>query len=179
LTACGDGATKKLTNQLNSSYDYDGKEMELTGFIYTFHGAMVSGDMVRVGLFNVAGQTSGAVATLKIKFGKDANGIYIPEKYHGSDIEIYDNTGEKHGYLTKCTVKGTVRYTNKNWKENLEKTDDPASEKNPLANSETFKKMREKTVANAKKAAEEREKKTGDPNDYSFEMTVNEISVAK
>ena len=30
-----------------------------------------------------------------------------------------------------------------------------------------------------KKLVKEREKKTGDPNDYTFEITVNEISVAK
>jgi hypothetical protein len=52
LTACGDGATKKLVKHLNSSYDYDGREVELSGYIFTFHGAMARGDVMRFLLQN-------------------------------------------------------------------------------------------------------------------------------
>ena len=174
LTSCGDSATNKLVAELNSSYTNDGKEVELTGYIFTSHIAIVSGDVVKVGLYNVAGQTDGEIAEIKIKFGKEANHIFIPEKYRGNEIEIYDNTGEKHGYLQKITVKGTVHYTNKDW------------EKETVAKEETGnnikifgKKSAAEKAEEAKQAAEKRKKETGDSNDYSFEFSVSEISVAK
>jgi len=175
ITSCGDSATKKFVKELNTSYTNDGKEVELTGYIFTFHGAMVWGDLVKVGLYNVAGQTDGAIATLKIKFGKEANQIFIPEKYHGNEIEIYDNTGKKHGYLQKITVKGIVHYTNKNWKEKLEQ--EKEGKKDMFSNNPAMQKVREKSLNQAEEAAQEREKKTGDPNDYSFEVLVSEMLV--
>ena len=179
MTACGDGATKKLVKELNSSYTNEGKEVELKGYIFTFHGAMVWGDRVRVGLYNVAGQTDGAIAPIKMKFGQEANSIFIPEKYRGNDIEIYDNAGEKHGYLKRFTVKGVVHYTNKDWKEKLEKEKEKEGKKDMPSNNPAVQKMRENSLSKAEEAAKEREKKTGDPNDYSFEITVSEISTAK
>ena len=177
LVSCGDSATNKLVKELHSSYANDGKEVELTGYIFTFHGAMVWGDEVNVGLYNVAGQTNDEIATMKLKFGKEANNIFIPQKYRGSDIEIYDNAGKKYGYLQKFTVKGVVHYTNKNWKEKLEQQKE--GKNGMFSKSPTFQKMRESSLSKAEENAKEREKKTGDPNDYSFEVIVNDISVAK
>jgi len=179
LIACGDGATKKLVKELNSSYDNDGKEVELVGYVTISSGrgggTMVMNGKITVGLANSNWQQKqDAFAYAKINFGQEPNSMWLPEKYQLSDVEIYDSNGQKHDVNTEFTIKGTVHYTNKDWK--LLQTDKPAG---MFANSDVFNKMKEKSANESKKAAEDREKKTGDPNDYSFEIIVNQISVAK
>jgi len=178
LSGCGDGATKKLVKELNSSYTNDGKKVELTGYITRNGPAIVSDDRVRVDLtYSNVQQSQNAFAQALVKFGKEPNSIFIPEKFRLEDIEIYDSNGQKHGVNTEFNIKGTVHYTHKDWKENLEQKQ--GDKKDMFSNNPAFQKMRENSKNEAENAKAEREKKTGDPNDYSFEIIVNEISVAK
>ena len=178
LSSCGDGATKKLVKELNSSYSNDGKDIELTGYITRNGPAIVSNGKTRVDLtYSNMQQSSDAYAQAQMTFGKEPNSIYIPEKFRLEDIEIYDSNGQKHGVNTEFNIKGMVHYTNKDWKEKLEQKQE--DKKDMFSNNPAFQKMRENSKNEAENDRAEREKKTGDPNDYSFEIIVREISVAK
>lgn len=179
MTACGgsvgmDPQTQETLAKLNSSYDLDGQEVELTGYLGVPHAAFIIGDAVRVGLHSIAGQkgTQNRIADAKVNFGKAPNSYYAPENYTGSSIEIYDSEGNKHGYLTSVKVKGTVNYTRKEWKSQL-------IEMPPSDVLVGLDKLKAQRVEKLKKDAEERQKATGDPNDYTFELTITEISPAK
>jgi len=175
MTSCGGGdkATTKLLKELNSSYNYDGKEATLTGYLTYNSGAMIVHGKTTPALRHSNWQKEG-FARPEINFGKEPNCVWIPDKFRLEDIEIYDSNGEKHGVNTKVTLKGTVRYTNKEW----EKATVAEEEKSGGMKIFGAKSAAEK-AEEAKKAAEERRKKTGDPNDYSFTFQATAISVAK
>gem|GEM_PF-887294 len=183
LTSCGgDNATNKLVKELNSSYTNDGKEVELVGYIAIVSGraggTSVNNGKITVGLTNSNWQQKqDAFAQAKINFGKDSNSLWLPEKFLLSDVEIYDSKGQKHDVNTKLAIKGIVHYTNKDWENALKQEQE--GKKDMFSNNPAFQKMREKSLNEDKAAAKAREKKTGDPNNYSFEISVNEISVAK
>jgi len=178
LSSCGDGTTNKLVKELNSSYTNDGKEVTLTGYVAISSGRMIIDNKVGVSLTNSNWkQEQNAFAQAKMNFGQEANSIWMPEKFQLKDIEIYDSTGQKHDVNTKFNLKGIVHYTHKDWKENLEQKQE--DKKDMFSNNPVMQKMREKSKNDAENAQAEREKKTGDPNDYSYEIIVNEISVAK
>jgi len=139
---------------------------------------MIIDNKVKVSLTNSNWQQEqNALAQAKINFGQEPNSIWMPEKFKLDDIEIYDSAGQKHDVNTKFNLRGIVHYTNKNWKEDLEKKQE--DKKDMFSNNPAFQKMRENSKNEAENAKAEREKKTGDPNDYTFEIIVNEISVAK
>lgn len=178
LAACGDNATKETVKKLNSSYDYDGKEVELVGYVAIVSGraggTMVMNGKIAVGLVNSnMQQKQDAFADAKLNFGQEANSLWLPEKFKLSDVEIYDSNGAKHGVNTRFAIKGTVHYTHKDW------------EQETVAKEETGKmkiygiKSNAEKAEEAKQAAEERRKKTGGPNDYSFVFEATSISVAK
>lgn len=169
LSACSiDSASKKLSKQLHSSYDKDGQQVELAGFLALSKTEFIKGGVLTVGLDNVAGQSTGSLATIKIKFGQGANMVYMPEKFKLSDLEIYDNAGNKHdGYLTEIKITGTVKYTNKNWKESIDRKN-----KGGIGAS-----LAAKTKKRAQAAADKREEEKGDPNDYSFYIVVDKIEI--
>lgn len=171
MASCGgaDKQTKELVGKLGSSYDLDGQEVEMTGYLSVPRSVLVMNDVITLGLHNTAGQSDGELARLKVKFGKGANHYYIPEKYSGSDVEIYDADGNEHGYLTRVTIKGTVRYTNKNWDRRIKEYLDGA----PVNEDDL-------SLGQARelKAVEERRKsQNGGPNDYTFEILVDTITV--
>ena len=113
FTSCGDKQTANLVKELNSSYTYDDQDVELIGYLFPSKMTFVRGESVNVGLYSAAGQSKGELTKVAVNFGQEANSIYMPQKFSGSEVEIYDNNGEKHGYLTKVKVTGTVKYTNK------------------------------------------------------------------
>lgn len=169
LVSCGDSASKDLAKQLKSSYDKDGQQVELVGYITVRQAEIVRGGKITVGLDNVAGQPEGSLADVELNFGQGASMIYMPEKFRASDLEIYDNDGNKHGYLTEVKITGTVKYTNKNWKESVDREN---SRKGGVAAS--FKSI---SKNRAQEAADKREKETGDPNDYSFYIIGEKIEI--
>ena len=178
LSSCGDSTTNKLVKELNSSYTNDGKEVTLTGYVAISSGRMIMDNKVKVSLTNSNWQQEqNALAKAKINFGQEPNSIWMPEKFRLENIEIYDSAGQKYGVNTKFNLKGIVHYTNKDWKENL--TQKQEDKKDMFSNNPAMQKIREKSKNDDEKAKAEREKKTGDPNDYTFEIIVNEISVAK
>ncbi|MDR2498910.1 MAG: hypothetical protein LBD28_05665 [Tannerellaceae bacterium] len=178
LTACGrDSATKGVLKSLNSSYDYDGKEVELVGYIAIASGraggALVTNGKIAVGLVNSSmQQKQDAFAEASINFGQDINSLWIPEKFQLSDVEVYDANGKKFGINTKFAFKAMVHYTNKEWAKATEESQDSRKMQFGGLKSEADK------AAEAKAAAEERKKKTGDPNDYSFRLIITSISKA-
>jgi len=176
LVSCGDNATKKLVKELNSSYTYDGKEVILTGYVIYNSGALIMNGKTNVALSNSNWQQD-AFAHAEMNFGQEPNSIWMPDKFRLEDIEIYDSNGQKHGINTKFNLKGTVHYTNKDWKEQLEQQKE--GKKDMFSNNPAFQEMRKNSLSKAEEATNERKKKSGDPNDYSFKIVVSEISVSK
>ncbi|GHT22329.1 hypothetical protein FACS189430_03930 [Bacteroidia bacterium] len=180
LASCGgDSATQQVVKQLHSSYDLDGQEVQLVGYVAIASGkgggALIMNNQISVGLVNSNWQQKqDAFASANINFGQNPNCLYLPEKFQLGDVEIYDSNGQKYDVNTKFTFKAKVKYTRKDWEKETvaDETDKPKMQihgvKTPAQRAEE-----------AKKAAEERKKATGDPNDYSFKLTVVEISVAK
>jgi hypothetical protein len=176
LMSCGDSATNKIVKELNSSYDNEGKEVELTGYITVGKVEIVRDNTIGVSFVSSPTQQSQhAFAHLTVQFGKESNRIWLPEKFRLQDVEIYDSKGEKHNTNTQLTVKGTLHYTHKNWEKDLVVEELTG----PLKNNSALKKMKEDSARKNQEAAEKRKKETGDPNDYSFDIHVQEISVAK
>ena len=171
LVSCGgaDKATKEMIEKLSTSYDYDGQQVEMTGYLSVPRSILVRGDMIALGLHNSAGQSNDELAKLKVKFGKGENSYYVPEKFRGSDVEIYDATGEQHGYLTCVKVKGTVKYTNKEWNKRIQEFIDgtPYNEDD----------LSQGQVRELKDMEERKKVQNGDPNNYAFEIIVDEITV--
>ena len=172
FVACGtDSESAKVLKELSSSYENEGREVSLVGYLGVPRNILVMGEDIRLNLYNAAGQNdNNYIAALKVRFGQGPSSYYVPEKYRGSDVEIYDSNGGKHGYMTKVKVTGTVHYTNRDWEESLNR------EYSGLNNS-FLRQKHEESQAEAKKAAEEREKATGDRNDYSFELKVSTITI--
>ena len=168
--SCGDSTTKKLVKELKSGYDHNGKQVELVGYFGVPRSLMIFKETISLEFYNIAGQSGQNDAYLckinGIYFGRDKpNAFYVPEKYTGSDVEIYDSEGNKHGYRTQFKVVGTVKYTNKNWKENLDKK-----------RAEVEDAIDESNLQRLEDAVKKREDETGDPNDYSFEIEVESIT---
>ena len=151
FASCGDSATKKLAKEINSSYTHDGQQVELIGYLFPGNVVFACGERVTLGLHTAAGQSKDALVNVRVIFGQEANSVYVPEKFKGSDFEIYDSQGNKHGYLTKVKVIGTIKYTNKDWEKS--------------------------TIDGEIRRAGERKDKTGDPNDYSYRIDVDSIEI--
>lgn len=155
LASCGDSASKELAKQLSTSYDKDGQQVQLKGYFALSRAISVINGQIFLELANGAGQFEGSLGDLRVNFGKEANNIYLPDSPQFSDLEIYDNQGNKHDYNTQVTITGTVVYTDKDWEKNAESDD------------------------SLKKEAEQRKKETGDPNNYNYYINVEKIEVAK
>lgn len=166
LTACT-SASNDFAKKLHSSYDNDGQEVELSGYIALSNLELIKNGKLTLGLDNVAGQSKGSLATIEIDFGQGPNMVYMPEKFRFSDLVVYDNSGNQHGYLTEIKITGTVKYTNKNWKESIDRKSSGGIGASLAA----------KSKKRAQEAAAKREKETGDPNDYSFYIKVNKIEL--
>lgn len=176
--SCGDNESKKLSKELNSSYDKDGKKVEIKGYIALSKSLVVIDDEITVELDSKSGQEKGELASIKFKFGREANQIYIPRYFGLSDLEIYDNKSNKHNYLAKVTITGTVKYTNKAWKEFIHKEIKWPKPNDPAREMKLQVIQREKDAQlKAHNLADERKAKTGDPNDYSFYIIVEKIEV--
>jgi hypothetical protein len=175
--SCGDDATKKIVEQLDTSYDLDGRQVELTCHVASdFHDKLIMNGWTTVPLVHSPMQQQRhAFATARIRFGKDEpNCIWMPEQFRLSEVEFYDSDGGKHDFNTQFAIKATVKYTHRDW------------EKATVAEPESPKKLRiygqktnDEQAEEARMAAEERRKATGDPNDYTFELIVDEIRTVK
>lgn len=170
FSSCGDSASKELVKQLKSSYDKEGQTVELIGYPALGKLTFVKQGKMELELGNAWGQSEGSLATIELSFGKEANQGFLPEEYKFEDLEIYDKDGKKLDPQSKIKIKGKVTYTKKDWKEEIDKE----IEKNKLG-SKMVEEQQKKRKEKAKQAAEEREKETGDPNDYSFIIEVESI----
>ena len=169
----GTGTTIAL-DEVVHSYGNEGQEVEMTGYLRPGTFSMVRNNIVHVGLYTEPSRGK-ELSKVSMGFGRQAKRMYMPEKFSESDIEIYDNDNQKHDYKTKFTVKGVLKYTKKDWRNDLE-----VGELAPaVANNATLKKTRVDAAERAKKAMEKRtEEQNGDPNDYSFEIQLKSLTVA-
>lgn len=175
LSGCGsiDKETAQVLKEINSGYENEGREVTLTGYLGVPRNIVTLGNNVNINLYKIAGQNDDKhFARLEVPFGQGRNSYYVPKKYHGSDVEIYDNEGNMHGYLTKVNVTGIVRYTNKNWEEYVNEEIIKGHFDNDFSYENKIEKQKQ-----AKAEAEKRRKATGDPNDYSFKLIATTITV--
>jgi hypothetical protein len=177
FSSCGGDSTPPIAfDKYQHSYQNEGQAVILEGYLSPGSFSMVRDHEISVGLYSSPAGSGEKLATISMEFGKRANRIYMPEKYSDDDVEIYDSDGQKHDYKTKLKIVGAVKYTKKDWENDLVEEALPAH----LADNATMKRMNKEKAEKAKKAAEERkEKQSGDPNDYSFEIELSSVTVAE
>lgn len=112
VSGCGDSATNKLANEIKTSYAYNGKQVEMVGYLKTSKLTFVRNGIAPVVLVpSMASDVSSAtLENIMLKFGKEPNSIYMPEKFKGDDIELRDATGKVNNINTQFKLKGTVVY---------------------------------------------------------------------
>ena len=161
LSACGDSSTNKVAEQIKTSYEYNGKQVEMVGYLKTTRFTMVRNGVAPVVLVPtmVNDATSATLENIMLKFGKEPNSIYMPERYKGEDIEIRDSTGKVNDINTKFKITGTVVY------DSTEKIAEPKPPSGAMVLE-----MQRKSYEKAKAEYEERVKK-GDVYDYRYKVT--------
>jgi hypothetical protein len=178
FSSCGSGnsgGTPIALDEVVHNYDNEGQNVEVTGYLIPGSFSMVRDRRITVGLYESTARRK-EVAKISMGFGQQARRIYMPEKFSESDIVIYDDENQKHGYDTKLKIIGSIKYTRKEWRNDLEVGELPKA----VANNPTLKKTREDQAARARKAMEARsEKQNGDPNDYSFEIQLKSITAVE
>ena len=161
LSACGDSTTNKVAEQIKTSYEFNGKQVEMVGYLKTTRFTMVRDGLAGLVLVpTVMNDVSSAtLQNIMIKFGKEPNSIYMPERYKGEDIELRDSTGKVNDINTKFKVTGTVVY------DSTEKIAEPKPPSGAMVLD-----IQKKNYEKAKAEYEERVKK-GDVYDYRYKVT--------
>ena len=163
LAGCGDSGTSKLTNELKTSYTYNGKRVEVTGYLRTgARGAFVKNGKVSLmltpSMWSNDSKGEALVDNVEMNYGKGPNSFYAPEKFTGKDIEFRDNTGKQYGVNTKFKVSGVVQY------------DSTAQITEPQLPSGPFVLPVQKQVYEQQLAAYNEKKKSGNLYDYSYRL---------
>lgn len=120
LTSCGEDASLKLGEELKKSYTYDGKTIELEGYLSPHVTNMVFGKALQVNLLTEPnnGKRSNNRHTISdnvlLNLGKGPNSIDMPERFTENEVMIYDQNGQEYKAVeTKVKITGTVTYTAK------------------------------------------------------------------
>lgn len=120
FTSCKNQSLK-IKEELENSYTYDGKTIELEGrFNPTI--VMQRGSVIDAGIeiyndyFII--QTGNTSVTVTLNYGNDKNSMMIntPENeshFKDTDVVIYDKDGNKLTTNDKVKITGTVKYPNK------------------------------------------------------------------
>ena len=112
LSGCGDSATSKLADQIKTTHALNGKQVEMVGYLKPTRFTLVRNGFAPLVL--VPSSTSDPVnATLEnimLAFGKEANSIFMPERYKSSEIELRDAAGKVHSVDTQFKITGTLHY---------------------------------------------------------------------
>lgn len=180
MWSCGgakDVATEAALKEIASgNYVNEGKEYELSGYLSVPRNMFINKGHVTLSLHTIAGQSNDfQICKAQLGFGQQANSVYVPEKYSGSDMEIYDKDGSMHGYRTKVKLRGTVKYTDKDWEDGL--YDELTEGENFNEKGIFLEKKREQQKKDQEAAEQRRKDQDGDANDYSFVLVVDEITV--
>lgn len=172
FSACGNGISEKL----RSGYELDGSEIELEGYLIPDYYTRISDNgEINMNLLPDLYGIGDTIATVIVPFGNDPNSCNITkDRFTSGDIEIIDDSFNKHDYKTKLKIKGIVKYTNKNWASDTILVPDGKDTIDHFT-SRLIRAARKDFVQKNKLAAEERQAKTGDPNDYSFVIIVETI----
>ncbi len=156
LTACSSKSIK-IGEELEKSYQYDGKTIELHGKISTslafIHGSTVSMGLRVYNDYGIIETGSTNITGITFNYGEGKNSIIIntPEgesHFQDKDVVIYDKDGNKLTTSDKIKITGLVTYTSKGPKEKS-----PAEKMVPTMD---FGKDKEKE---------------GDGNNYSYSIT--------
>lgn len=172
FSACSNGISEKL----RSGYELDGSEIELEGYLIPDYYTRISDNgEINMNLLPDLYGIGDTIATVIVPFGNDPNSCNITkDRFTSGDIEIIDDSFNKHDYKTKLKIKGIVKYTNKNWASDTILVPDGKDTIDHFT-SRLIRAARKDFVLRNKLAAEERQAKTGDPNDYSFVIIVETI----
>ena len=176
ISLCGCiSCSSGLSKELESGYLWDGKTVELEGYMIPDKRVNISDNgEINMDLLPDLYNIGDTLATLVVPFGNDPNSCNITkDNFTSEDIEIFDDSFNKHDYKTKFKIKGTVKYTNRNWAEDTVFI--PKGSIAEKAFTLMTQKNRKDIVKKNKDAALKREKETGDPNDYSFVIEVESI----
>ena len=146
-----------LAEKLGKSYDYDGKEIEVSGELSLGDYIFGIGDTVNASL-RVTSKLNNTniqfISGIRLAYGKgQKNAVFInlPDsvrKYSMKDVLVFDNEGKEIPYKS-VKIKGIVHYTHKGPKEE----------------------HKSKFNINKPDVFKDKEKKNDDNNDYSYEVT--------
>ena len=77
LSACGDSSTNKVAEQIKTSYEFNGKQVEMVGYLKTTRFTMVRNGVAPVVLVPtmVNDATSATLENIMLKFGKEPNSM--------------------------------------------------------------------------------------------------------
>lgn len=111
-SACGDSATSKAAQVIKTSHALNGKRVDAVGYFKTTKVTFVTNGVAPLVLVpsTMSDAGSATLENIMVKFGKEPNTIFMPERYKGNDIEIRDASGRVNDINTKFKVTGTVVY---------------------------------------------------------------------
>lgn len=164
LAACSNEPNKDLYDKLGSTYEMEGKEVELEGFIcFRPFAPRLNGDRATGGTLCNARSTMRRVVAvahnLSFAYARTNNSVWFPQPFDREAFEVYDVNGARFGPDEPVTVTGTVRYLAKGPKGK------PSSD-SPAATGRVKLKMPDMHP----------QKDPGDGNDYSFAIEVTKIT---
>lgn len=119
LASCKvDSETEKIIESLNTSCNYDGKKIEIEGYIFTDILENKKGEKVRVKLHSSPIATKGNLLISDIYLNECRQDevkqnciIMIRSKhYKPSDLNLVDKNGQIFGLGKKIKIEGTVNY---------------------------------------------------------------------
>lgn len=160
LCRCGDSATNKVAEQIKSSYEWNGKQVEMVGYLKTTKVTLVRNGVAPLVLVpsSMSDAGSATLENIMIAFGKAPNSIFMPERFKSSDIELRDAQGAVHNIDTKLKVTGKVVY------DSTQKIQEPVKPSGLVVLD-----LQKQNYEKAKAAYEEGVKK-GDVYDYRYKV---------
>jgi hypothetical protein len=115
LAACGGNPNDPdISKQLASTYEHDGKEIEVYGELAFGNTVTVEDDTVTTPLYWSKGLFSGnetVLQAIELDFGSGPNMVTMPARFKASDITIYDDNGQRLLYSDYFKLRGRVEYT--------------------------------------------------------------------
>ena len=160
ISGCGDSATSKVAEQIKTSYDFNGKQVEMVGYLKPTRFTLVSNGVAPLVLVpsSMSDPVNATLENIMLPFGKNANSIFMPERYKSSEIELRDASSKVNSVDTKFKVTGTVVY---------DSTEKIAAPQPP--SGKMVLEIQRQNYEKAKAAYEERVKK-GDVYSYKYKV---------
>lgn len=124
LTSCGESDSYELVKKLNTSYEYDGKTIEIKGHLSPpsfVWGSLTDRKELSVGLSvpkNINSLSTERTYSFNLKYGEGKNTVKInaapgADKYSDTDLVFYDANGEELSTTDEVVLTAKVTYTAK------------------------------------------------------------------